>query len=338
MSRDAPDLTRRAQMPGLLGRLDDPWGITWRMAGAARRFSPRRTVRFLAAWILGTARFERPIFVTGAPRSGTTLVFQLLRSSPELGSLPGEGHDIWRRYHHPRRRGWRSDAVGAGEVGFGERRFVNAAFHAHVGRRRLVEKTPESSLRIPYLLDLFPDALFVFVHRHPCEVINSLINGWRHPQGRFRSYFVPEKLSIPGYPASRRWCFALVDGWRELRDRPIPEIALAQWEQCLRGLAAGRSAIPAGRLTEIHLERLVEDPRGHLERLTERLGIDCGESLAGRLRELLAEPVNALSPARPEKWKDENRDEISALLPRIARVAELAGYRVDPVSGDVTLP
>lgn len=230
------------------------------------------------------------------------------------------------------------DAVGAGEIGFGERRFVNASFYSYIGRQRLVEKTPESSLRIPYLLELFPDARFVVVHRHPCEVINSLINGWRHPAGRFRSYYVPERLSIPGYPETRRWCFALVDGWRDYRDRPVPEIAFAQWEQCLRGIAAGRAAIPAEHFTEIHLERLVEDPRGHLERLSERLEIELEPALEERLRELIAHPVNALSPPRPEKWKDENHREIAELLPRIAAAAGAAGYRVDPSTGEVSIP
>ena len=54
----------------------------------------------------------------------------------------------------------------------------------------------------PYLLELFPDAIFVAVSRNPCEVIASLINGWRDPSGRFRTYYVPERLRIPGHRAA----------------------------------------------------------------------------------------------------------------------------------------
>ncbi|TKV67265.1 sulfotransferase [Marinobacter panjinensis] len=34
-------------------------------------------------------------------------------------------------------------------------------------------------MRIEYILKVFPDAQFVVIHRAPCAVINSFINGWR---------------------------------------------------------------------------------------------------------------------------------------------------------------
>jgi hypothetical protein len=62
-------------------------------------------------------------------------------------------------------------------------------------------------------------------------VISSLIDGRRHPMGRYRSYCVSKDLSVPGYPHRRRWCFALIDGWQEYAARPVHEIAFAQWDQ-----------------------------------------------------------------------------------------------------------
>ncbi len=132
-------------MPGRLAWIDDPWGIAWRTANLVRRFSLRRSLS-LAANLIHPVRFERPVFIIGVPRSGTTLLFRVLATSPELGALPREGHDMWRTYHHPRYSGWRSDAVGAGKVGIGERRFVAAYLASYIGRRqrRFVEKTPEN--------------------------------------------------------------------------------------------------------------------------------------------------------------------------------------------------
>ena len=327
-----PDPIDREQMPGSLARFDDPWGISWRVANAVRRFSVRWLGRFLWGYGRGV-RYRRPIFVLGVPRSGTTLLFHLLRESRQLGSLPGEGHNVWRLYHHPRSHGWRGDAVGHGELRFGERRLVNACFYAHVGRRRLVEKTPENSLRIPYLLELFPDARFVVIHRHPCDVIHSLINGWRHPEGRFRSYYVPEDLSIPDYPHRRRWCFVLIAGWRQVRHAPIAEIAFAQWEQCVRGLESGRALVRPERWSEIRLEQLLADPGATTARLYRRLGIDDEPALRTKLEDLIAHPVNALSRPGKEKWRD-NRREIEPLLPRIAARARPLGYVIDPETGD----
>jgi hypothetical protein len=321
------------QMPGLLAKLDDPWGINWRLANAVKRFSLSRSIRFVHGFVAGV-RYERPVFIVGVPRSGTTMMFHLLRESGELGALPREGHNMWRAYHHPRYSGWRSDRVERGRVRFGERRFVNAYLYSHfVTSRRFVEKTPENSLRIPYLLDLFPDALFVVVKRNPCEVINSIITGWRHPQGRFRSYYVPENLRIPAYPHKRRWCFCLIDGWRDYVASPIHHIAFAQWEQCTKAILAGRSLVPAACWTEVHLEHILASPNESLLHLCTSLEIQNRPSLRKKLSDLLADPVNALSAPQADKWRRTNEREIAELLPKIAPLARETGYLIDPATG-----
>ena len=316
-----PILSLREPMAGRLARLDDPWGITWRTVNVARRMSARRSARFLRGLARGV-RHERPVFVLGAPRSGTTLVFELLRASDELGSLPGEGHDIWRTFHHPRWSRWDSDHVAAHDVRPGEGRVVAARFYAHFDSVRFVEKTPENSLRVPYLLRLFPDARFIVVKRDPCDVVSSIINGWRHPNGKYRSYFVPEDLAIPGYPPRRQWCFALIKGWRDHRASPVPEIAFAQWEQCVRALEAARGLVPPEHWTEVCLEDILDEPGESLATICGAAEVQPEPALERKLAELIADPVNALSAPAEEKWRTHNRAEIEALLPRIAAVVE----------------
>jgi hypothetical protein len=326
------DLSRRDQMPASIAWIDDPWGISWRIKNLVAGFSPARTARFLTAYGR-RIRYERPVFVLGAPRSGTTLLFHLLRESGELASLPGEGHNVWRMYHHPRYNGWRSDAVASGEVRLGERRFVNAYFYSWFGAQRFVEKTPENALRIPYLLDLFPDAVFICVRRNPCDVISSLIDGWRNPAGRFRSYYVPQDLTIPEYPHRRRWCFVLVDGWRELSSAPLPRIAFTQWRQCVEALASGRELVPAERWLDVPLERLRDCPGAVLERIGAHAGIEVDDALRATLAALMQAPPNATSPPAEEKWRSRNAAELVSLLPDIAAAAPAVGYVIDPGSG-----
>ncbi len=337
MSPDAPaplaPRTHENPLPWLLRPFDDPYGITWRAWNAARRLSARRTARFLAG-LARPPRYQRPVFILGVPRSGTTMLFHLLRASSHLGSLRGEGHDVWRLYHHPRSDGWRSDAVGAGALGRGEKRVVDALFYVAVGRQRFVEKTPENALRIPYLLDLFPDALFVVIRRNPCDVISSIIDGWRDPAGRYRSYVVPRDLDIPGYDARRRWCFALVEGWRELASAPVPEIAFEQWRQLAVGIDQARALVAPDRWTEIYFDDLIAHPAPTLERICGRIGIPLEPALESKMAELVAEPVNALARPGRAGWRDRNADEVTALLPRIAAAAPRAGFRVDPETGD----
>lgn len=320
------------QMPGLLKKFDDPYGITWRLANAIKRFSLTRTLRFIKGYTRPLS-YERPVFIIGVPRSGTTMLFHLLRESSQLAALPREGHDLWRTYHHPRNTGWRSDVVNQGEVGWGEPRFVKAFFYSYFGEQRFVEKTPENCLRIPYLLELFPDAIFVVIKRNPCDVINSLINGWRHPQGRFRSYFVPETLNIPDYHRPHQWCFALIDGWRDYIASPIPEIAFAQWQQCTQKIAQGRTLVAPTQWIEICFEDLLSYPQETMTKIYQGIEIENERVLEAKLSELLANPVNALTPPGKDKWREQNLQQIKALLPKIAALAVKADYTIDPQTG-----
>lgn len=334
---DAPPLSQREQMPGLLHLLDDPYGITWRVYNLLRRISLSRTARFLKGYARPPT-YQKPVFILGAPRSGTTMLFQLLRASSHLAGLRGEGHDLWRMYHHPRYSGWDSDVITEGQVRRGEQRFVNAFFYAYVGHQRIVEKTPENSLRVPYLLDLFPDAHFVVIHRHPCDVINSLITGWRHPAGRYRSYFVPEDLSIPGYAPRRQWCFALIDGWRSFKAAPVPEIALAQWSQCITALHQTRRLVPPERWLAVHFEALLTRPAETARQIYDAIGIPAEAALDAKLDALIQHPVNALSAPGVEKWRQSTHAaEVESLLPRIAALAPQAGYTVNPETGHFEL-
>lgn len=321
------------QMPDRLARIDDSRGIAWRITNAARRVTPRLAARFVYAY-LRNAHYERPVFIIGAPRSGTTMVFEVLKSSSALDGLPWEGHDVWRAFHHPRWSGWGSDAIEAGNVRFGERRFVNAYFHAHLGLCRLVEKTPENALRVPYLLELFPEATVVAVRRNPCEVISSIINGWRDPSGRFRSYYVPAKLDIPGHAQQRMWCFALIEGWRDYASRPVPEIAFAQWDQLTRAIEEARPLVDPSRWVDVCFEDLLERPEEVVSSIRATVGIESEPAILATLSELRSRPVNALSSPRAAKWRRENGRELHQLLPRIAELAPHRGYIVDPKTGD----
>ena len=145
---------------------------------------------------------ERPVFVIGCPRAGTSVLLRLLVQSPELRSVQNEGHILWDPFHHPRERGWDSDALGAEDVSDRERRYINLAIRLMVRDRRFVDKTPENCLRIPYLRALFPDASFIFLRRRAADNVSSLMDGWR-ARPRFVTYRLPERLEGLG-PAERR--------------------------------------------------------------------------------------------------------------------------------------
>jgi len=46
-------------------------------------------------------------------------------------------------------------------------------------RVRLLEKTPKNALRVPFLLEVFPDAQFIFLQRERRANLSSMMQAWR---------------------------------------------------------------------------------------------------------------------------------------------------------------
>ncbi len=62
--------------------------------------------------------------------------------------------------------------------------------------KRIVYKNPFHSLRIPILLDMFPNARFIHIHRHPYSVVPSTINMWNivGKQNRLKKKWYPPEM------------------------------------------------------------------------------------------------------------------------------------------------
>jgi hypothetical protein len=298
----------------------------WRM----RRNVPR-VAQPLSAVLPKAAPPQRPILVLGCPRSGTTALQELLVASPELGSIHNEGHILWDAYHHPKDRGWDSDALGANDVGDRERAYIYRgvkmfAGGAFVSDRRFIDKTAETVLRIPYLQELLPDATFVFIRRRGADTVNSLMEAWK-ARPRFVKYRLPETLDGLGEMSGNLWSFALVPGWRELRDASLEEICARQYVACNEAALDARDATDPARWHEISLEDLTADPVGQAERLCGLLGVEFGPEVRARAEAFNTTPAStSLTAPRKDKWRSQNGAEIERILPLIEPTERRLGY------------
>lgn len=125
----------------------------------------------------------RPALLTGFPRSGTTLLEQVLDAHPEVVSL--EERDLLAREILPAMHGDKSakapllavlDGLGSEEI-TGHRRFMWRAFEA-MGRQSLkgkchLDKNPAYNLLIPFYLRLFPETRILVALRDPRDVLIS---------------------------------------------------------------------------------------------------------------------------------------------------------------------
>ena len=132
----------------------------------------------------------------------------------------------------------------------------------NMGDRPLLIKSPSNTSRISTLLELFPDARFVYIQRNPYDTLRSyihllrLMNNWH--------------------------AFQRVD-FEELLQRQVRvyrEMALAYLDQ--------RELIPSGRLVEIRYEALEQDKVGQIRQLYANLELDGYDSFAPHLSQYVA--------------------------------------------------
>jgi hypothetical protein len=124
-------------------------------------------------------------------------------------------------------------------------RFVQKV--AYKSCRPLVLKSPGHTARIRLLLELFPQARFVHIRRHPLAVFRS----WQHLIRRIAPWWALQPHD-----------FADLD-----------ERILRQYNEVYDAYFDQRGSIPSGRLCEVAYEDLERDPLGELRRIYRELSL-----------------------------------------------------------------
>ncbi|MEN9727177.1 MAG: hypothetical protein RL434_1543 [Pseudomonadota bacterium] len=277
-------------------------------------------------WDLRRTPADRPIFIVGCSRAGTTLVYKTFSESREIGSLQRETHDYWSALHPPAERDWQSHALDRALASETDRVAVTRYFHAQTGRDRWVDKNNQNGLCIPYLDALFPDATFVFVKRDPGDNLNSLIEGWMRPD-EFATWsaHLPVPVAVDG--RYRQWCFFLAEGWRNLAQASLEEVCAFQYRALNEAVLSAREGIPRARWVELAYEAILQDPVKAFRKAFEGCGLVFDEPMERHCRGVLGRPYNAFSPIGADKWRDgPHRSRIERMLPALADLAGRLGY------------
>jgi len=225
-----------------------------------------------------TTRF----FVLGCQKSGTTWVQRLLDAHPNV-RCGGEGHladlllpllkqavDAYNQRQEKRRSSGLSVQLSDTDFFHLARSACDLCFAQYLREagtqagaiRAVGDKTPESAIRMPDLIALYPEARFIHVIR---DGRDGAVSGWHH--------------------------------WTRLRDRgevPNPQqfasfadyatyYASNHWVGYIRHARSAAAAIP-GRYLEVKYEDLHTEAQTQLRRLFEFLSVDASdESVAGAL-------------------------------------------------------
>ncbi len=264
--------------------------------------------------------FDRPIIIISAPRSGSTLLFELLSNSESLWTIGGESHAVIEKHKQLNitAKGFASNALDISDWDADIDQQLKADFEAalrdHQGKPyqkglgpiRFLEKTPKNSLRIDFLNKLFPDARFIYLVRDPKENVASIMQAWR--SGRFRTY-----PGLPGWGGD--WSLLLPPGWQALKGKPLEQVACFQWCQANEHIMASLDKLPQERWHLVSYHDLVADPKGTTQKIVEFCQLPLDASLAERCEGKLPHSRYTVSAPKADKWLA-NYPAIAAIWPQ----------------------
>lgn len=139
----------------------------------------------------------------------------------------------------------------------------------------IVLKSPSHTFRTKLLLEMFPDAKFVYIYRNPYAVLKSSVH--------FRKTIFEENAL----------------GRSQTED--MSEEILNTYEECFHTYERDRLLVPKGNLHEIRFENLEADPLGEMRKMYETLGL----TGFGSLQTALEPQMESLRKYQKNKFNDD---------------------------------
>jgi hypothetical protein len=283
-----------------------------------------------------------PIFIVGAPRSGTAILAHILRADSDLAYVR-EPRLVWRYGNDTK-----SDALQPSDARPEVVAHIRSTFAREVraqGRRRLLEKLPSNSLRIPFVRQVFPDARIVHIRRHGPDAIAAIQRRWQEPPKGLRAPAQRDRLvrhfreAAPrqylhyarelirqaspiaprGVAGVRTWGPRLPGFDGLVRDLDLLEVCALQWRTCVELATYHGRQLPAGEYFECSVEALDPEVIRHISELFQLNDVD---QMLGAMDD---EYDRARILPRADALSDEARRRVMAWIEPTLRWLELDG-------------
>ncbi|MBV8441071.1 MAG: sulfotransferase [Hyphomicrobiales bacterium] len=215
-----------------------------------------------------------PVLIVGMPRSGTTLIEQILTSHPDVGA--GGELAFWGVRDTPGK-----DVFAISSTPQATRRLADdylttlRAFGPDA--KRITDKAPVNFIRLGVINRVFPNATFIHCRRHPID----------------------NALSIFTTNMDTNFAF--------LADRGDLVFYYRQYQ---RVMAHWREVLPPDRLVEVDYEALVVDPQLHARRMVAACGLEWNDACLAPHRNARTVKTASLWQARQpiyrtsvERWR-----------------------------------
>jgi len=220
------------------GSSGGPSAVSVRYAERIRAYQRLLSASLIEEHIGFGLESAKPIFIFGMPRSGTTLLEQILSRHSQIGA---GGEQCFWRDRRQRITGHRQEAVNFDELLKAGGQYLELLSSLAPSAARVTDKFPSNYVHLGLLHLIFPNATFIHSRRNPIDTCLSIY---------MRPFF-----TINEFGHSRR---NIVDAYRYYLEM------MAHW----------RVALPPGRFLEVDYESMVADPEGTTRLLVAHCGLE----------------------------------------------------------------
>jgi hypothetical protein len=285
-----------------------------------------------------TTELKPPIFLIGNYRSGTTIAQKLIGLHPDIVTWY-EPRTLW-LYADPARR---HDEFAENDATEKVVRYIRDRFleyQSRHGGRRIMENTPSNVLRVPFVHEIFPDAIFLYITRNPFSCISSMELKWQKTKtfkGLRRTlavtpvtqlhYYAKDFIKQMIFKKLLNKKYTPIYGPRykgideDLKGTEKLRVIARQWARGNRKAREDLARLGNGRVLSFRYEDLMQDPESVLRRIYRHCGLDCTDDIVGTAKEMV-------DPGRQQKWLRLDPKELTAIVPEVRDEMEFYRYEV----------
>lgn len=231
-----------------------------------------------------------PVFVTGTPRSGKSVVARIISQSGEFASI-SEPHSIWDIGFGNREDDRRAETEINGNT---KQQIIEACqlYVTKAEKQRYLDDLAYHSLRLPFLTAIAPQGKIIHVVRHPRKVIPEMLYGWTYKDKvtdavrrriasinlrtlprlalRFaRNYF---KSRVQGHRAT--WGPRVPGQQQYAANHSLPELVAYQWQMMVSIAHDDITSLHEGNTLEVCFDHILENPEHQARRIVDFCQVD----------------------------------------------------------------